>query len=183
MGARRIVVVGAGSGIGAATAAHFHNLGDHVLAVDVRPCETPAAQHARCDLRDPNSIDELLGQIGSGWDMLAHVAGIPGTAPAADVLRVNYLGMRLMTEGMLPMLRQGGSVVTVASTAALGWDQRLDTLAGLLEATDPEAVEDMAGPPGPGLSGVQLVEAGGHRLRQSASPVRHGQSTACASTR
>ena len=97
--------------------------------------------HARCDLRDPNSIDELLSQIGSGWDMLAHVAGIPGTAPAADVLRVNYLGMRLMTEGMLPMLRQGGSVVTVASTAALGWDQRLDTLAGLLEATDPEAVE------------------------------------------
>lgn len=141
MGARRIVVVGAGSGIGAATAAHFHDLGDHVLAVDVRPCETPAAQHAKCDLRDPNSIDELLGGIGSGWDMLAHVAGIPGTAPAADVLRVNYLGMRLMTEGMLPMLRQGGSVVTVASTAALGWDQRLDTLAGLLEATDPEAVE------------------------------------------
>jgi NAD(P)-dependent dehydrogenase (short-subunit alcohol dehydrogenase family) len=27
MGARRIVVVGAGSGIGAAIAAHFHNLG------------------------------------------------------------------------------------------------------------------------------------------------------------
>ena len=141
MGTRRIVVVGAGSGIGAATAAHFHNLGDHVLAVDVRPSETPASAHARCDLRDPNSIDELLGEIGSGWDMLAHVAGIPGTAPAADVLRVNYLGMRLMTEGMLPMLRQGGSVVTVASTAALGWDQRLDTLTGLLEATDPEAVE------------------------------------------
>ena len=141
MGARRIVVVGAGSGIGAATAAHFHSLGDHVLAVDVRPNETPASQHLTCDLRDAAGIEELLGQIGPGWDVLAHVAGVPGTAPAADVLKVNYLGMRLMTEGMLPLLHRGGSVVAVASTAALGWDQRLDTLAGLLDATDAEAVE------------------------------------------
>jgi NAD(P)-dependent dehydrogenase (short-subunit alcohol dehydrogenase family) len=83
----------------------------------------------------------VLGQIGSGWDMLAHVAAVPGTASAADVLKVNYLGMRLMTEGMLPLLREGGSVVAVASTAALGWDQRLETLSGLLEVTDAEAVE------------------------------------------
>ena len=83
----------------------------------------------------------MLGQIGSGWDMLAHVAGVPGTASATDVLKVNYLGMRLMTEGMLPQLHEGGSVVAVASTAALGWDQRLETLAGLLELTEAEAVE------------------------------------------
>lgn len=137
----KIVVAGAGSGIGAAVATHFHNRGDHVLAVDVRPNQTPAAEHARCDLRDPASIAELLSQIGPGWDMLAHVAGIPGTAPAGDVLKVNYLGMRLMTEGMLPLLRHGGSVVAVASTAALGWDQRVEILDGLLQLTDADAVE------------------------------------------
>ncbi len=54
--ARRIVVVGAGSGIGAATAAHFTERGDHVLAVDVRPNETPASEHATCDLRDAADI-------------------------------------------------------------------------------------------------------------------------------
>jgi NAD(P)-dependent dehydrogenase (short-subunit alcohol dehydrogenase family) len=138
---RKVVVVGAGSGIGAAVATHLHDRGDFVLAVDVREHQTPASQYALCDLRDANSIRELLDQIGAGWDMLAHVAGVPGTAPAADVLKVNYLGMRLMTDGMLPLLRQGGSVVAVASTAALGWDQRLDILAGLLELTDANAVE------------------------------------------
>lgn len=139
--ARRIVVVGAGSGIGAATAKHFHERGDHVLAVDVRPdTTTPAAEHATCDLRDAAAIARLLGEIGDGWDLLAHVAGVPGTAPAADVLKVNYLGMRLMAEGMLPLLRPGGSIVTVASTAALGWQQRLDVLDGLLELTDGDAV-------------------------------------------
>jgi NAD(P)-dependent dehydrogenase (short-subunit alcohol dehydrogenase family) len=138
---RKIVVVGAASGIGAAVATHFHDRGDHVLAVDVRPSQTPASQHALCDLRDASSISELLSQIGSGWDMLAHVAGIPGTAPAADVLKVNYLGMRLMTEGMLPLLRDGGSVVAVASTAGLGWEQRVEVLDGLLQLTDADEVE------------------------------------------
>src|SRR5689334_15885817 len=74
---RRIVVVGAGSGIGAAVAKLFHDRGDHVLAVDVREHRTPAAEYMRCDLREAADIDALLGQIGSGWDMLAHVAGIP----------------------------------------------------------------------------------------------------------
>jgi NAD(P)-dependent dehydrogenase (short-subunit alcohol dehydrogenase family) len=147
-GQRRIVVVGAGSGIGAAVATHFHQRGDHVLAVDVRDQQTPASEYARCDLRDPASIRELLDRIGSGWDMLAHVAGVPGTAPPGDVLKVNYLGMRLVAEGMLPLLRQGGSIVAVASTAALGWDQRIDVLNGLLELTDPDAVEQwQAGQP------------------------------------
>ncbi|MGV0741882.1 SDR family oxidoreductase [Mycolicibacterium sp. XJ870] len=139
--ARRIVVVGAGSGIGAATAAHFHDRGDHVLAVDLRAGDTPASQHLTCDLRDAASISAVLGEIGDGWDMLAHVAGVPGTAPAGDVLRVNYLGVRLMTEGVLPLLRRGGSVVAVASTAALGWEQRVEVLSGLLELTDGDAVE------------------------------------------
>lgn len=139
---RRVVVVGAGSGIGAATAAHFHRAGDFVLAVDVGPHETPASQHACCDLRDPAAITAFAAGLGSGWDVLAHVAGVPGTAAAADVLTINYLGMRLMIEAMLPRLRRGGAVVAVASTAALGWEQRVETLNGLLEATDAESVLD-----------------------------------------
>ncbi|OCB26375.1 short-chain dehydrogenase [Mycobacterium malmoense] len=140
-GQRRILVIGAGSGIGAAVATHFHEQAEHVLAVDVRDHQTPATEYRHCDLRDPASISALLSQLDSGWDVLAHVAGIPGTAPAADVLKVNYLGMRLMTQGMLPLMNPGGSIVVVASTAALGWDQRLDVLATLLELTDANAVE------------------------------------------
>lgn len=138
---RRVVVVGAGSGIGAATATRFHERGDHVLAVDLRPNRTPAAQHEQCDLRDAAAIDALLRRIGPDWDALAYVAGVPGTAPAADVLKVNYLGMRLLTTGMLPLLRRGGAIVTVASVAALGWQQRIGELAGLLAATEADAVE------------------------------------------
>lgn len=77
----RIVVVGAASGIGAAAAKHFYASGDHVLAVDIREPQSPVSEYRQCDLRDPARIDTVLGDIGTGWDMLAHVAGIPGTAP------------------------------------------------------------------------------------------------------
>ena len=137
---RRIVVVGAGSGIGAATAEHFHSRGEHVLVVDLKPNHSLAVESRRCDLRDADDIAALLEDLQPDWDLLAYVAGLPGTAPADDVLLVNYLGMRLMVEGMLPRMRRGGAIVTVASTAAVGWEQRTDALAGLLDARDAEQV-------------------------------------------
>ena len=82
---RKIVVVGAGSGIGAAVATHFHGRGVYVLAVDVREHTTRASDYRQCDLRDAASISAVLGQVGSGWDMLAHVAGVPGTPEARGI--------------------------------------------------------------------------------------------------
>lgn len=139
-GVRRVVVVGAGSGIGAATARWFRERGDHVLAVDVRPCAGPAAQWLTCDLREADQITQTLAAIGDGWDVLAHVAGIPGTAEAGDVLKVNYLGARLMLEGMLPRMNRGGSLVAVASTAALGWESNLEVLSTLAAVGDAAAL-------------------------------------------
>jgi NAD(P)-dependent dehydrogenase (short-subunit alcohol dehydrogenase family) len=48
--------------------------------------------------------------------------------------------MRLVIEGMLPRMRPGGSMIIVASTAALGWEQRVAVLEGLLQAREPESV-------------------------------------------
>jgi NAD(P)-dependent dehydrogenase (short-subunit alcohol dehydrogenase family) len=135
------VVVGAASGIGAATAARLHSRGDFVLAVDRRQHDTPASEYADCDLSKPESISRFISSIGTGWDALAHVAGVPGTAPALDVVKINYLGMRLMTEQMLPLMRPGGAIVTVGSTAALGWEQRIGELSSLLKEDTAEGVE------------------------------------------
>jgi NAD(P)-dependent dehydrogenase (short-subunit alcohol dehydrogenase family) len=135
---RKVVVVGAGSGIGAATAAFFHANGDHVLAVDRTEQNVPASEYAHVDLCDARSVHQLLARMGSGWDVLAHVAGVPGTEPAQDVLTINYLGFRLMAEGMLPLLRRGGSIVAVASIAGLAWPQRAGDLSGLLQCSTAE---------------------------------------------
>ena len=128
----RVLVVGGSSGIGAATAAHFTAAGADVLVADVNPPADDEINYLHCDLRDPASIDDLLKAVGPGWDALAHVAGLPGTWPAIDVLNVNFLGMRRLVRGMLGLLNPGGSVVVVASTAGMLWQHRIAALNELL---------------------------------------------------
>jgi NAD(P)-dependent dehydrogenase (short-subunit alcohol dehydrogenase family) len=80
-----VVVVGAGSGIGAATAAY-----------------------AQVDLRHAATVEALC--------------------------------FRLMAEGMLPRLREGGSIVAVASIAGLASQQTSAELGGLLRCTTADEV-------------------------------------------
>ncbi len=131
---RKVVVVGAASGIGAAAAALFHANGDYVLGVDQQPGQVTVGDFQRVDLRKREEIDAFVAGIGPGWDVLAHVAGVPGTHPATDVLAVNYLGFRWMAHGMLPLMRRGGAIVGVGSIAGLAWQQRAADIAGLLGA-------------------------------------------------
>ena len=139
---RGVVVVGAGSGIGAAVAARFHDQGDRVLGVDVRFKQETPFEQAVLDLRDLDAVGALIKRLetdGQGWDVLAYVAGIPGTFDACDVLRVNFLGMRTLALGLLPVLRSSGSIVSVAG---LAWQARGEALAGLLDASTGEQVDE-----------------------------------------
>ena len=137
----RALVVGGSSGIGAATAAHFRAVGAEVLVADINPPAADTTDFVHCDLRDPDSIDNLLKTVGSGWDVLAHVAGLPGTWPALDVLNVNFLGMRRVVQGMLSRLNPGGSAVVVASTAGMLWQHRTDVLDKLLAVDSVPALQ------------------------------------------
>jgi NAD(P)-dependent dehydrogenase (short-subunit alcohol dehydrogenase family) len=57
---------------------------------------------------------------------LLNVAGVPGTLPPETVARVNYLGLRMLTEAVLPKIRQGGAIVNVASTAGENWRDNVE---------------------------------------------------------
>ncbi|MFM2343266.1 MAG: hypothetical protein RLZZ592_2919 [Pseudomonadota bacterium] len=125
---KTLVITGAASGIGAATAAHCAALGARVLCVDMRP---PARQHAgffQADLSDPAAIDRLVAELPAGIDGLANIAGLPPTRPAADVLKVNLLGLRHLTLGLLPKLADGASIVNLASLAGFEWPQALPAI-------------------------------------------------------
>jgi NAD(P)-dependent dehydrogenase (short-subunit alcohol dehydrogenase family) len=113
----RYLVTGAGSGIGRALTEQLLASGHDVLALD-RGDDVPAGSTGvRCDLSDPAAVDEVLKTLGA-LDGLANVAGLPGTAAPDVVLGVNVLGLRRLTEGVLPHLSPGAAVVNVASLAA-----------------------------------------------------------------
>ena len=128
MSIKRVVITGAASGIGAATAAELRSRGARVVGLDVRPAGEDVIE---CDVRDQASVDrgvaEAIERLGGGLDVLINNAGIgsiestgePPGERALAVLDVNMLGAWRVTAAALPAVREArGRVVNVASGLA-----------------------------------------------------------------
>ncbi|WP_436776548.1 SDR family oxidoreductase [Yinghuangia sp. YIM S09857] len=134
---RHVVVTGAASGMGAATAKVLAELGADVTALDIRPSELPGARSVQVDLRDRTSIDTAVGQIDRPVDAFFGCAGLPGPPfSTLDVLLVNFAGQRYLVESLVPTMPAGSGIVVVASNAGMGWQQQLPQLMELVTAKD-----------------------------------------------
>jgi NAD(P)-dependent dehydrogenase (short-subunit alcohol dehydrogenase family) len=131
---KTIALTGAASGIGAATLQLFNATGADVHAIDLAPL--PGGRHTshRADLGDPGSVAALIEQLPTSVDVLVNCAGLPngGRFTTEQIVAVNWFGLRMLTEGVLPNMPEGSSVVHVASTAARNWRQHQPELAELL---------------------------------------------------
>jgi NAD(P)-dependent dehydrogenase (short-subunit alcohol dehydrogenase family) len=127
MTAKRIIITGAASGIGAATVAELERRGAQVIGLDVNADRDALIA---CDVRDQASVDaavrEAIARLG-GLDVLINNAGLAtpqsaGLAPdarALAVIDVNLIGPWRVTSAALAALREaGGRVVNVASGMA-----------------------------------------------------------------
>jgi NAD(P)-dependent dehydrogenase (short-subunit alcohol dehydrogenase family) len=91
---KTIIVTGAASGIGAATAAIVSSHGAEVISVDINRPATPVGRFVQADLSDRSSIDCLVAALPSGAHGLANIAGLPLTRSAEAVLKVNLVGLK-----------------------------------------------------------------------------------------
>jgi NAD(P)-dependent dehydrogenase (short-subunit alcohol dehydrogenase family) len=135
----RVVVTGCGSGMGEATARLLGDLGAEVHAVDI---QTPSIPHAACyptDLSDPASVDATVAALGEVGviDRLFNCAGVPHTAGALMCMLVNWVGLRQLTDGVLPFIADGGAIASISSDAGVGHQDNLPTINELLAIADP----------------------------------------------
>jgi NAD(P)-dependent dehydrogenase (short-subunit alcohol dehydrogenase family) len=130
-----VIITGAGSGIGRATAHAFARAGAQVLGVGRRTdaLEETAAEYSgiathSADLRTPqapqNVIDDATGRWGR-LDVLVNNAGATKVMPLAhttadgidDLFSLNVTAPSLLARAALPHLRRtNGSIVNVSST-------------------------------------------------------------------
>jgi NAD(P)-dependent dehydrogenase (short-subunit alcohol dehydrogenase family) len=122
---KRVIVTGCFSGMGAATARILLDLGAEVHGLDYKPATLALASFTNVDLRDPASIEGGVAGIGGRVDALFNCAGLPNTFPALDVMKVNFLGTRHLTEQVVPLMSEGGAIVSIASNGGLGWSRNL----------------------------------------------------------
>ncbi len=143
---KKVVLTGGASGLGAAAVELLARSGCTDLTVlDVKEPTGPATRFIPADMSDPDSIDAAAAEIGGGVDVLFNNAGVAGVHAGDFVLRVNYLGLRRLSESLLPTMNSGGAIVNTASIIGAGWRDRLDVINELIaiEGWD-EAVEWMS---------------------------------------
>ena len=134
---KRVIVTGAASGMGEATAQILVDLGAEVHAIDIKkPDLTGLASYTECDLRDPAQIDGTVKKIGKVVNALFNCAGLPNTFPELDVMLVNFCGLRHLTEAVIPNMLEGSAIACIASTAGIGWMQNMPLLFELLATRD-----------------------------------------------
>jgi NAD(P)-dependent dehydrogenase (short-subunit alcohol dehydrogenase family) len=135
-----VVAGGGGSGMGAATAALVREAGGEVTVLDLRAPDSPdGIAFRQADLGDPEAIDDAVAGLGDRVDALFNTQGIAGSREgtrSSDIMRVNFLGVRHLTERVLPLIPPGGAVASIASVGGLGWERRREAIDELLAADD-----------------------------------------------
>lgn len=123
---KTIVVTGCSSGIGAETVRLLRERGARVIGMDRNEPLLSMDGFVKADLSEPMAIDQAVQALPARIDALANVAGVPGTAPADLVARVNYLGLRHLSLRLLDRMGEGGSIVNVSSILGAEWPARLE---------------------------------------------------------
>lgn len=135
----RVVVTGCASGIGGGLAATLVELGAEVHGLDVREPDAPLHRFYYCDLADEGSIGAAASDLGGHVDALFSCAGVPETFPAEDVVKVNFIGPRALVGALVPRMKPGSSIASVASSVGFAY---LQHSAELLEFVSTESFDE-----------------------------------------
>ena len=123
---KKVVITGAASGMGRAAAQLLVDLGAEVYALDIAPVTGPVARAIRVDMQDHGSIEAAVDALPQDIYALFNCAGVPSPPfPAEQTVLINFVGLRHLTELLIPRISDGGGIASIASTAGMAWRPKL----------------------------------------------------------
>ena len=137
--AKRVLVVGGATGMGAAAAQLVQDAGADVVVMDFAEITQPGVTAINVNLADPASIDAALETCGGPVHALLSCAGVADGTPGIE--KFNFLGHRYLIDQLLAKgwLSRGAAIGFISSAAGLGWEANLEELNGLLDTPDFDA--------------------------------------------
>ena len=136
---KRVLVVGAATGMGAAAAAVLKDSGAEVVAMDFAEITLGGVRAIHVNLADKDSIDAAVDECGGRVDALFSCAGVADGTPGID--KINFIGHRHLIDRLLAadMLPAGSAIGFISSAAGLGWEANLPQLNEFLNISDFDA--------------------------------------------
>jgi NAD(P)-dependent dehydrogenase (short-subunit alcohol dehydrogenase family) len=141
---KRALVVGAASGMGAATAQLVQDAGAEVVGMDFAEITLPGVKAINVNLADAASIDAAVKECGGPVHALFSCAGVADGTPGIE--KINFLGHRRVIDRLLEggMLGPGAAIGFISSAAGLGWEVHIPLLNEYLDITDFDAASQWA---------------------------------------
>jgi NAD(P)-dependent dehydrogenase (short-subunit alcohol dehydrogenase family) len=121
---KRVIVTGSSSGIGGALAKALVELGAEVHGPGLAASTVEGVSFVALDLSDPASIEAAVAAIGGRVDALFNCAGAVPMLPSETILKVNFLGTRLLTELVLDHMSAGGAIANTSSDGGFPWRKK-----------------------------------------------------------
>lgn len=133
---KRVMVIGAATGMGAAAAETMAALGAELIVMDVAEITYPAQQITRIDLRNRDSVDAAIDQVTRPVDVVLLCAGVAdGTK---GLMLINFISQRHIVQRLVAkgLLEGGGAIVMISSVAGLSWQLNLPMTQDFLKTPD-----------------------------------------------
>lgn len=142
---KRALILGAATGMGAATAHAVASLGGEVIALDVAPIDYAAKQTIRADLSQRASVDAALAKLVGPIHAVFCCAGVADGNP--QLMAINFISQRHVLERLIERdtLPRGAAVAWISSVAGMGWQANLPKLTEFMGAPDWESAADWVG--------------------------------------
>jgi NAD(P)-dependent dehydrogenase (short-subunit alcohol dehydrogenase family) len=138
---KTIIVTGVSSGIGQETARQIKAAGARVIGLDRNTPSIDLDVFHQVDFTDDAALEAVINVLKSeNADGLANIAGVPPTAPKEVVLAVNLVALKKLTLGVVDSLKDGASIVNLASLAGLDWEGEVTKI----KASDSLTFEDIS---------------------------------------
>ena len=126
-----LLITGASSGIGLATARLFSKQAYRVINISRKTCPLPEAHHLTCDLSRPEALSTLAEPLGKLLENASQITVIHnaarlendsfGNIPSDNfraVMEINVIAANSLNSMLKPYLKRGSSVIYVGSTLA-----------------------------------------------------------------